>query len=64
MEGAVGPRILSEVGLENACAGDSCGGPVAKSPSSQGRRPGFNPWSGNQMPHPVSKDPTLLSRAK
>ena len=22
MEGAVGPRILSEVGLENACAGD------------------------------------------
>ena len=57
MEGAVGPRILSEVGLENACAGDFPGGPVAKSPCSQGRRPGFNPWSGNQMSHPVTKDP-------
>ena len=47
MEGAAGPRILSEAGLENAYAGDSPGGPVAKSPCSQGRRPGFNPWSGN-----------------
>ena len=26
---------------------DFPGGPVAKSPHSQGREPGFNPWSGN-----------------
>ena len=26
---------------------DSPGGPVAKTPCSQSRGPGFNPWSGN-----------------
>ena len=48
MEGAVGPRILSEVGLENACARDFPGGPVAKIPCPQGRRPGFNPGQGSR----------------
>ena len=30
-------------------------GPVAKTPGSQGRRQGFDPWSGNQIPHAAIK---------
>ena len=30
---------------------DFPGGPVAKTLPSQCRGPGFNPWSGNQVPH-------------
>ena len=43
---------------------DFPGGPVAKSPCSQNRDPGFDPWSGNLIPHAateslqaVTKDP-------
>ena len=31
------------------------GGLVAKTPSSQCREPGFDPWSGNYIPHAPSK---------
>ena len=31
------------------------GGPVAKTPSSPCRRPTFDPWSGNQIPHATTK---------
>ena len=37
---------------------DFPGGPVGKAPLSQCRGPGFNPWSGNQIPHAATKDPT------
>ena len=37
-------------------AGDFPGGPVARTPSSQCRGPGFNPWSGNWIPHAATKD--------
>ena len=35
-------------------------GPVAKTRRSQCRGPGFNPWSGNKIPHTITKieDPT------
>ena len=32
-------------------------GPVGKNPSSQCRGPGFDPWSGSQMPHALTKSP-------
>ena len=35
--------------------GDFPGGPVAKIPRSQCKVLGFNPWSGNQIPHAVTK---------
>ena len=34
---------------------DFPGGPVAKTLCSRGRGPGFNPWSGNQIPHAAAK---------
>ena len=34
---------------------DLPGGPVAKTPCSQCRGPGFNPWSGNWIPHAATK---------
>ena len=34
---------------------DFPGGPVAKTPRSQGRGPGFSRWSGNQIPHAATK---------
>ena len=34
---------------------DFPGGPVAKTPYSQCRGPGFNPWSGNWIPHASTK---------
>ena len=44
---------------------DFPGGPVAKTPHFQCKRPGFNPWSGNQIPfattkslHTATEDPT------
>ena len=35
--------------------GDFPGGPVDKTQSSQCRGPGFNPWSGNKIPHAATK---------
>ena len=36
---------------------DFPGGPVVKTPCSQCRDPGFDLWSGNQIPHAVMKSP-------
>ena len=38
---------VSSIILYESISGDFPGGPVAKIPGSQGRRPRFNPWSGN-----------------
>ena len=35
---------------------DFPGGPVVKTLYSQCRGPGFNPWSGNYVPHTTTKD--------
>ena len=37
---------------------DFPGGPVARTPCSQCRGPGLDPWSGNYIPHTATKDPT------
>ena len=34
---------------------DFPGGPVGKTPGSQCRGPGFDPWSGNKIPHAATK---------
>ena len=34
---------------------DFLGGPVAKTPPSQCRGPGFDPWSGNEIAHAAMK---------
>ena len=41
--------------------GDFSGGAVAKTPCSQGRGPGFNPWSENEIPRAANKDYTCHS---
>ena len=48
---------------------DFTGGPVVKIPDSQCRRPGFDPWSGTEIPHATTKslhaateDPVCLSQ--
>ena len=40
---------------ELTCNGDFPGGPMAKTVNSQCRGPGFDPWSGNQIPHATTK---------
>ena len=35
---------------------DLLGGPVAKTVSSQDRGPGFDPWSGKQIPYAATKN--------
>ena len=40
----------------NTCDKDFPGGPVAKTPCSQCRGPGFEPCSGNEIPHTATKD--------
>ena len=37
--------------------GDFPGGPAVKIPCSQCRGPGFDPWSGNYIPHAATKIP-------
>ena len=37
------------------------GGPMAKTPCSQCGGPGFDPWSGNWIPHAATKDPSCCS---
>ena len=39
--------VFLEQDPELRCGRDFPGGPVAKTPHSQGRGPGFSPWSGN-----------------
>ena len=36
---------------------DFLGGSIAETPHFQCREPGFNPWSGNEIPHTATKDP-------
>ena len=45
----------------NYIARDFPGGPVAKTPHSQCRGRGFDPWSGNWIPHATAKDPTCCN---
>ena len=40
---------------------DFSGGPVAKTPCSQSRGSGVDPWSGNEIPHASTKNPTCLN---
>ena len=42
---------------------DFPGGPVAKTPCSQCRGPGFDPWSGNKIPHVLTPQLKILSAA-
>ena len=46
---------------ENKADGDFPGIPVAKTPCSQCRGPGFDPWPGNQMPHATARDPACCN---
>ena len=43
--------ILQEMQFKNTIDGDFSGGPVGKTPHSQCTGPGFDPWSGNWIPH-------------
>ena len=51
----------SELYFKNSDVGLS-GGPVAKTWCSYYRGPGFDPWSGNWIPHAITKDPTCHSK--
>ena len=46
----------SEFLLKRSCL-EFLGGPVAETPLSQYREPGFDPWSRTQIPHASTKDP-------
>ena len=52
-----------EVGLEKTANQDFHSGPVAKTPHSQCRRPGFNPWSGNCIPQATAKSSHTIAKA-
>ena len=43
--------------LKDSPLGDFHHGPVAKTPSYQCSRPGFDSWSGNYSPHAATEDP-------
>ena len=43
-------RFIDGRVIKNGFPGDLLGDPVAKTLYSQYRGPGFNPWSGNQIP--------------
>ena len=43
--------------VSSSTSWDFPGGPVAKTPSSQCGGPGFNPWSGNYIPHATTREP-------
>ena len=40
------------------------GGPVAKTPCSPCRGPGFHPWSGNEIPHATTKRQLRVHRPR
>jgi len=46
---------VTQLQHEKHFARDFPGGPVAKTPCSQCRRPGFNPYSGNLILHVTTK---------
>ena len=41
---------------QKSLSGDFAAGPVASTPHSQCRGPGFDPWSGNQIPYATTKN--------
>ena len=41
---------------------DLPGGPVAKSPGSQCRGPGFDPWSGNWIPYATAESSQVATK--
>ena len=41
---------------------DFPGGPVVKTPHSQRTGPGFDPWSGNQIPNAATKSPCAATK--
>ena len=41
---------------------DFPGGPVVKTPCFQCRAPGFDPWSGNYIPHAITKSPRAAAK--
>ena len=43
---------------------DLLGGPVAKTVSSQYRGPGFDPWSGKQIPYATTKNVCVQLRGQ
>ena len=43
---------------------DFPGGPVVKTPCSQCRGPGFDPWSGKYIPHATSKSPHATTKTQ
>ena len=47
--------LLSEGTNVNKQGGDFSGGPEAETPHSQYCGPGFDPWSGNWIPHTTTK---------
>ena len=47
--------LLKESYKEKKIIWDFSGGTVAKTLCCQCRRPGFNPWSGNETPHATTK---------
>ena len=52
------PRLgLATCATKKASTQGFPGGPVPKAPRSQSRGLGFNPWSGNWIPHVATKDP-------
>ena len=53
------PININALILKIIASKDFPGGPVANTQCSQCREPGFNPWSGNQMPHAVTRDPAM-----
>ena len=58
-----------EVSLERErrtlkCCWDFSGGPVTKTPSSQCRGPGFNPWSGNWIPQATTESSHAATKMK
>ena len=46
---------------KNVTLWDLPGGPVAKTPGTQCRGPGFDPWSGNSIPYAATKSVLQLS---
>ena len=53
--GQRGNRDIPEKHSKDTHSRDFPGGPVAKTPHSQCREPGFEPWSGNLIAHAATK---------
>ena len=67
--GQRGNKDIPEKHSKDTHSRDFPGGPVAKTPHSQCREPGFDPWLGNLIPHAATeslhaatKDPTCRNK--